>query len=316
MATSGSYNFTLTEEDIIYSALRKVGMIDPEGQTASATLIGNSAQTLNAMIKAWQADGLQIWVRKVATIFLTASQAKYQLGSDYGAGGAHASLSHVYTTSGAASSGASTITVASATGMSNGDNIGIYQDDGTFHWTTLNGAPSGTTLTLTNALTDDVASGNVVYTYTNKLAKPLRVYDGFMRNTSNYDTPVRIISKEEYNRFGYKAAPGTTTQVMWEQETGNMNVYLYPVPTDPRLRLYLELHYPFQDFDVTTNNADFPSEWFQALIWGLALELSFEAGLEEKRIQLIGQTAKYWRDLALGASQENSVYFQPDFNWR
>lgn len=54
------------------------------------------------------------------------------------------------------------ITVASATAFSNGDDIEITQDDDTIHKTTVSGAPSGNVITLTDALTDTVTAGNLV----------------------------------------------------------------------------------------------------------------------------------------------------------
>ena len=59
--------------------------------------------------------------------------------------------------------------------MSDADNIGIELDDGTIQWTTINGAPAGSTVTLTDALTDDVASGNAVYVYTAKTNRPMKL---------------------------------------------------------------------------------------------------------------------------------------------
>jgi hypothetical protein len=43
------------------------------------------------------------------------------------------------------------------TGVATTYNIGVQLDDGTFQWTTVNGAPSGSTVTLTAVLTDSAA---------------------------------------------------------------------------------------------------------------------------------------------------------------
>jgi hypothetical protein len=43
------------------------------------------------------------------------------------------------------------------TGVATTYNIGVQLDDGTFQWTTVNGAPSGFTVTLTAVLTDSAA---------------------------------------------------------------------------------------------------------------------------------------------------------------
>jgi hypothetical protein len=74
------------------------------------------------------------------------------------------------TTLGGAEAAAQTdLTVAAITGVASGDIIGILLDDGTTHWTTVNGAPSGSTITITAALPSDAASGNrvVVNRWTN-----------------------------------------------------------------------------------------------------------------------------------------------------
>lgn len=61
-----------------------------------------------------------------------------------------------------ASSGATSITVSSGTGTSNGDIIGIDQDDGSTHWTTIASGGGTTNLTLTAGITDDASSGLAV----------------------------------------------------------------------------------------------------------------------------------------------------------
>jgi hypothetical protein len=63
--------------------------------------------------------------------------------------------------SGAASS-ASTVTVASASGIASGDVIGVLLDSGATHWTTVNGAPASNVITLAVALPSAAASGKAV----------------------------------------------------------------------------------------------------------------------------------------------------------
>lgn len=56
------------------------------------------------------------------------------------------------------------VTVASATGIESGDVIGIELTDETTHWTTVSGAPAGTTVTLTDGLSGAASSGGLVVT--------------------------------------------------------------------------------------------------------------------------------------------------------
>lgn len=66
------------------------------------------------------------------------------------------------TTSASSAIGGSTVTVTTVTGITSGDIIGVVQDDGSTHWTTVNGAPAGSVVTLSAVLTSAVASGNRV----------------------------------------------------------------------------------------------------------------------------------------------------------
>ncbi len=62
-------------------------------------------------------------------------------------------------------SGESDMVVDASTNMLDGDIIGVEQDDGTIHWTTIASGQTTTTLVLTDVLTDDAADGSYVYTF-------------------------------------------------------------------------------------------------------------------------------------------------------
>lgn len=305
MPTSGDYNYNLTRNEIIDEAAELAGIYDPEGQALTASQYTRYTRALNNLISAWRADGLTIWTRRIGAIFLQKGQATYQLGSS----AAHSSLTHVATT---LSSGSGTaITVGTTTGMTTGDFIGIEQTAGTTHWDTIASVDSSTTLTLTTGGTDYLAGG-VIWTYTTKLSRPLRIKDGYVRQSAGNDTPIKVLTEEEYMRFGVKTTTGLTTQVWYQPLIENGIVYCYPVPSGSNTILFLELHYPFQKFTSSTDNPDFPPEWLNAIIYGLAANIAWKTGMDEKRLNLLRQEAEDWHRYALGTSQEESVYFQPD----
>lgn len=315
MTTSGVSTFNLNRDQIIEEALVNIGQVDPEGQPPTPHQITQGALRLNSLIKAWQVDGLQLWKRQLGVVFLQNAQGTYQLGANGGAGGDHATLASGViqsTTSLNSSSGSSTITVTSSAGMVSGYNIGIQLSTGFLQWTTINGAPSGNIVTLTNALTADVNTNAVVYVYQTKLSRPIRLLDGYMRAPAGNDTPIRILSFEEYNRFGIKTSVGFTTQCFLLPQIGFSTLSIYPVPNNVGNKLFVELHYPYEDFTEGTDTPDMPQEWLQALIWGLSRELALGYGITETRMAIVERNADMWHGFALGASQENSVYLQPD----
>ena len=60
MALSASFDFTLNRDELIKRALLMLGAVSPS-QTLSSTVLSDASQVLNLMLKAWQADGMQLW---------------------------------------------------------------------------------------------------------------------------------------------------------------------------------------------------------------------------------------------------------------
>jgi len=79
MATSGTYSFTLTRDQLIKASLRLLG-VGHRGESVPADEINDASESLNIMLKAWQADGLQLWKKEDQSITLTASKRVYSLG--------------------------------------------------------------------------------------------------------------------------------------------------------------------------------------------------------------------------------------------
>lgn len=330
MASTGTVTYRATANTIINAALRAVGGIDPEGGSASATQTSNGLEALNMLVKAWQTAGLQLWERKYGVIFPQKGQGLYVLGSP-GPAGDHSTLStpmnsaFVQTTlSSAAASGATTIVVASTTGqlstagntavsITNAYNIGIQLDDGSTQWTTVSGTPASTTVTLAAALTGAAASGNYVFCYQTKLFRPLRILDAFIREASSgNDTPVKVISRDAYNRFGLKTATGTPVQLYYDPQANVGHVYLYPESSSATQLLYIEFQKPIEDFSTSSDDFDMPQEWHEALKWGLARRIAPEYEVSQYKYNQIKDLADESYDAINNWDQETaSIFIQP-----
>ena len=78
MTTSSTYTYQLTRNQIIESALRKLGVI-AEGQTPSAQNYTDGAMALNTVIAQLKAIGMPLWARSEYTFTPTA--ATYTIGT-------------------------------------------------------------------------------------------------------------------------------------------------------------------------------------------------------------------------------------------
>lgn len=78
MATSGSTDFNVTRDQVIAGALRLCGALG-QGETPTATQVSEAAEALNMLVKAWQADGMPLWVIKNYTLTLVSGTNTYTI---------------------------------------------------------------------------------------------------------------------------------------------------------------------------------------------------------------------------------------------
>jgi hypothetical protein len=82
VAISGSYDFTLTANEIIAQAFGKLGKVS-EGKSLSAKQYQDGRIALNLLVKTWQAKP-HLWMKTAASVTLVASQAEYALATLFG----------------------------------------------------------------------------------------------------------------------------------------------------------------------------------------------------------------------------------------
>jgi hypothetical protein len=310
MATSGSVDFQHTRTQVIESALRKCSVLR-EGVSASANQLTTGALALNGIVKALAVDGMPLWAIRQSSVFPIEDVNTVVLGPS----GGHAATTFVNTElSAAVASGASTITVDSITGMTSGDSIGIEMDDGTVHWTTINGAPSGSTVTLTTA-TDAAASvDNQVYTYTTKTVRPLKIIQAQRYDYStDTEVPINIVSRDEFVRLSNKTTEGPPHTIWLDHGVLTSTLNFYPRFDNGKQTIRIWFQRPFEDMDNATDNLDFPQEYEQLIILQLALILGLENSVPQRKLSMIGQLAELERQ-RVGAfgQEEGSVYFTPN----
>ena len=114
-------------------------------------------------------------------------------------------------------------------------------------------------------------TGSATYSLGTSSVRPLRVVDGYIRAMAGNDTPIRVISKDEYNRFGLKTSTGISVNVYYDPQLDDGIIYVYPLASTGTL--WLECEYPLMDFAASTDNPDVPQEWYNALRWNLSKEL-------------------------------------------
>ena len=310
MTTSGVYSFTQNRDQLIKAALRKVGAISA-GETPGYQTILDASDQLNMLMKSLMATGLHVWTETEAILFMAPGQVAYTLG---GSTTDHASETYDATTLTAnAASGATSITVDSIADIADADNIAVVLDDGTFFWTTVSGAPSGSTVTLASALTGAATSGAAVYNYTDGLLRPLRVVQA-RRYTfvGQLDTPMIELSRLDYRALPNKMNTGTVTQFFYDPKGGASNqgvFYVWPAPVDATTTAVKFTWWrPIQDFVSASNTPDLPQEWLDCMIWNLAYKMAPEYDVPPARYAMLKEQAASSLDLLMAWDREPESY--------
>jgi len=311
MALSGSVDFTANREQMVTAALR-ICNVAGTGQTPSAEDMADGVQALNMMIKAWQADGLQLFARRRVSLLLEKNVSKYTLST----AGSYATYSENLNETAIRVAGLTSDTVIevdTTIGMTAGDYIAIILDDGTLHKTTIASVTDSDTVVITTGLASAAAIDNRVWWFTTKVARPLRVLQSFLRDSANVDTMISVISQDEYWALSTKTNDGRVNQVYYDPQYAAGYLYVWPQTDSVTSTMELIIQKSFDDLDASTNNVEFPSEWLNAIKFNLALMLSYEIGLPGTFIDRLEKRAFMEKGVLLSYDQENaSLFFQPE----
>lgn len=160
-------------------------------------------------------------------------------------------------------------------------------------------------------------NGVSTYVPTTKL---LKVIQAFNRNTiTKIDIPMRILTRDEYNRLGNKTSTGNPIQLYHEPQLTTSSVKVFPVPSAVEAgqnTIIMVYQKEFDDMDTGTDNPEFPHEFFDALKFGLASRLSFEYGMELADIKNLQMQAEMLKQDALSfGTEEGSMYLQVDVRY-
>ena len=312
MATSGSVDWTVTRDEIIKAAYRLV--VSDEDFTPTTNQTNNAALLLNGIVKSYNASlGMPLWALNYAFILPVSGTYAATIGSG------HVTASYTRTTLSADSAANDTkIDVTSASGISSTYYIGVELDDGDMHWTTVDGAPSGTTVTLTAGVASAASSGNNVYCYQTKLNRPLRIVQAYsivgdvLSSTS--DIPVTMVTTEEYLKLSNKSQEMYPLYLNYEPLLAG-TVKFWPRFSNGERVVVIRYHRALEDFDATGDTPDFPQEWNLPLIYELAVALAPTYNVEVTKLSTLRKERDKWvSEVSENDYEEGSIYFQPSYS--
>lgn len=142
---------------------------------------------------------------------------------------------------------------------------------------------------------------------------PTHILTASLRDASNQDTPMRIMTLEEYESIGNKSADGDPTAIYYERRTDTGKLYLNCEPSDTTKTIRFVYLQPLEDLDANTNDLDFPAEYHLPIAHQLGIHVAPKFG--------IPITQDHYA-MAQGSAQmvqtfeppRSTAYFQPEID--
>jgi len=309
MAVSGTNTFTLTKNQVIELAYARIGVIS-EGAPLTDYQISRGSMLLNTMIKSWLAKGFRLWKTERGYLFPNTASNEYILDGVT----ANATRAYIATSlSLNASAGDFTIDVASATGFSAGFFVGVVLDNNIIHWTTEAGAPSGTIITLTNALPSGASSGNAVYVYETKLGKLENLINAQVQLNTSTQIPLQILSRDTYDALSIKNLASITNKIYYNKQLDYGIIRLFGIPSSTGYIVNFTYQKQFYDMTNPLDTFDFPVEWLRSLYLNLAITLyGFYPMMDGDQAKiLLAEAQDALMEVSSFDDENTSIYFMP-----
>ena len=325
MATSGSIDFNSTRDDIITEALELLGVL-PEGVTPTAAQLTSSARTLNQMVKAWQSKGTNLWVNQRIYLFQTPNVREYTLSLTAASSDESTTNFTSTTLNGALAALATAVTLTDGTATTNGDRVGVLQDDLTLHWTTIASGGGTNSIVLTTGVASAAADGSIVYFYTTKAARPRKILVansktapsgkfGAHNVVDGTEIPIEIMARQDWSDLSVKRVSGRPTQLYYDRLWQDSILRIWPQVDTGGTYLVLWCERTLEDFDAASDDADFPHEWHQALSANLAKWLIPKFGISDRTKGVVWALATESLFDAESGDSEGHMRFTPDDRW-
>ena len=271
MATSGSFDWILTRDQIIKDALQMINVVE-EGGTPDAAQISESALALNSIVKNLQTMGLGLWAREWTTAALAISTLLTHNAVNY-----TCVRSHTSSAAGAA-----------------GDEPGVGNDWETFWRIDGSGGAAWVTATGYNAIGDFVPAADTIY-----------IEQAHIRRDDYDHSPMTILRYADYmGGVGPKYSIGLPTTLAFNNSIADPRAFTYPQSDDADDIINYLRYRKLEDFDATADNPDAPVSWMEVLIFGLARRLSPKYGLPLEERYYLGREANRVLGMAKKGDQE------------
>jgi len=295
------------QPDFAYIATEALDVlqISQDGESLDNNHLQRLRRAYNSMVKGWQTQGMLMWAHDEGLLFLQKGSAKYDLSQTDSTKADYARIVNDWVDDKLTADSVATdttITVVDGSQFTDAFAIGIVLDSGVAFWTTINGAPAGNVITLTDPLPSDASTSSVVYSYDLTAEfKPISRMIGdeaFRRlefNNDNYEVICTSIDRVTYFQYPDKNTQAAPQQVFYARkdtmEDNTSQFYVWNTPDSGNYGLRFSYDRQLRVIETKEDLIDFPDYWTEAIIWNLAQKVKTRFGCSPQLSQEIDNNA-------------------------
>ena len=141
---------------------------------------------------------------------------------------------------------------------------------------------------------------------------PVKLLQAF-RTDTGAKIPLEIVAREDFNILP-TSSNGSPIKINYQSFVNYGTISLWPTPASSNsASITLVYQRPYQYFTTSTETMDFPEEWYNAIIYHLAVRLAPEWGVPLPDRQMLMQEAKmYTEDAAMVGQEDGSFFVMPE----
>ena len=149
--------------------------------------------------------------------------------------------------------------------------------------------------------------------YTLATPAPIKLLQAVLTASSNSKIDMEVMARDDF-----LILPGSSTgsplKINYRPGINTGTISLWPTPDSTNTStVTLVYQRPFEYFTSGTETLDFPEEWYNAIIYKVAVLIAPEWQIPTQDRQMLMSEAKQYKDSALEVGQEDgSFYFAPD----
>lgn len=153
---------------------------------------------------------------------------------------------------------------------------------------------------------------------TTNVAFPLRIEHAYMLQTATGTrTDMTPLGRQRFDILSSAtSASGRPTQYSYQPKINFGTLSVWPAPDSTTVSGFtIDIYYraPFEGFTASAETADFPQEWQNPIIYGLALSLAPEYGVPLNDRRVLQEEFNMWMSMASSVTeQDESIFFQPN----